>query len=458
MIVEDEKDALNLLAGFLTKEGFEVYTARRGKDAVNLFESEHFDLVLLDIRLPDISGKEVIEKIKSLNPLTPVIVVSALQDVETVVEMLKKGAEDYITKPISLDQLLVKIKGALEKFRRELELRIIEEINTEELLGRDFVFQSKKMQDVLIKALKASKSNAPCLVMGETGTGKTLLARLIHNLSGRKNGPFVDVHLQAIPETLVESELFGYKKGAFTGADKSYEGLIIKANGGTLFLDEIGELKRDLQVKLLKVIEEKKVKPLGDTQEYPVDFRLITATNRDLYSLVKEGYFREDLYYRLNVIEIVIPPLRERREDIPILLNYFLKKYAESEGKDIEGFTKDAMELLLRYPYPGNVRELSNIVERACVMASKSLVDVEDLPETVRNYEKKKMLESAKEVKEGNLFYMVREFEKRLIINALKEANFVKTKAAKKLGISERVLRYKIKALGIEDGEMHSKG
>jgi len=458
LIVEDEKDALNLLAGFLTKEGFEVYTARRGKDAVNLFESEHFDLVLLDIRLPDISGKEVIEKIKSLNPLTPVIVVSALQDVETVVEMLKKGAEDYITKPISLDQLLVKIKGALEKFRRELELRIIEEINTEELLGRDFVFQSKKMQDVLIKALKASKSNAPCLVMGETGTGKTLLARLIHNLSGRKNGPFVDVHLQAIPETLVESELFGYKKGAFTGADKSYEGLIIKANGGTLFLDEIGELKRDLQVKLLKVIEEKKVKPLGDTQEYPVDFRLITATNRDLYSLVKEGYFREDLYYRLNVIEIVIPPLRERREDIPILLNYFLKKYAESEGKDIEGFTKDAMELLLRYPYPGNVRELSNIVERACVMASKSLVDVEDLPETVRNYEKKKMLESAKEVKEGNLFYMVREFEKRLIINALKEANFVKTKAAKKLGISERVLRYKIKALGIEDGEMHSKG
>ncbi len=456
LVVEDDKSAQSLLVNYFKTEGFNALGVESCKEALHFIENFPVDLVLLDIRLPDGNGKDLLRVVKEHNPLIAVIMVSALSDVETVVETLKNGAEDYVVKPINLEVLLDKVKAALQKYEQEIEFKAVEEIENFEITG--FLYKSPKTKEVLVKALKASKSNAPCLLLGETGTGKTLIARSIHRLSRRSNGPFIDVHLQAIPETLLEAELFGYKKGAFTGAEGDYDGLIMRANGGTLFLDEIGELKKDLQVKLLKVLEEKRVRPIGDTREKPVDFRLITATNKNLLSLIKDGFFREDLYYRINIIEIYIPPLRERKEDIPVLVDYFLKRYGEMEGKRIEGISREAMNILMRYPFPGNVRELSNIIERACVMTSNNIIDITDLPESVRDYFSKDVPPLSLNSLGENLFDMVKEFERRIIINALQEENFVKSRAARRLGISERVLRYKMKVLGIDDGKMHSKG
>ncbi len=449
LVVEDEENARKLLLEYLKESGYKVFGCATGEEALQFCRENFVDFVLVDIRLPGVSGIDLIPKLKEINPLIKVIMVTALSDVDLVVRAMSMGASDYVVKPVNLEKLLAKIEEIKPKHIEEVELKAIKDISALRL--PEFVYASDKMKKVLFYVVRAARSNAPCLITGETGTGKTALARIIHSLSSRKNGPFVDVHLQSIPETLIESELFGYEKGAFTGADKSYEGLIVRAQGGTLFLDEIGELKREMQVKLLKVIEEKMVRPVGGTQPKKVDFRLITATNRDIKKEVKQGTFREDLYYRINVIEIAIPPLRERREDIPVLLDYFLKKYSKSEGKEIKGFSKEALKYLLRYDYPGNVRELSNIVERATVMATKNVIDVSDLPEEVV----RSSAAHSKFVSGGvtTLPEVLKEIEKNMILEALKEENFVKLRAAKKLGISERVLRYKMKLYGIEDGK-----
>jgi DNA-binding NtrC family response regulator len=449
LVVEDEENARKLLLEYLKESGYKVFGCAAGEEALQFCRENFVDFVLLDIRLPGVSGIDLIPKLKEINPLIKVIMVTALSDVDLVVRAMSMGASDYVVKPVNLEKLLAKIEEIKPKHIEEVELKAIEDISALHL--PEFVYASDKMKKVLFYVVRAARSNAPCLITGETGTGKTALARIIHSLSSRRNGPFVDVHLQSIPETLIESELFGYEKGAFTGADKSYEGLIVRAQGGTLFLDEIGELKREMQVKLLKVIEEKMVRPVGGTQPKKVDFRLITATNRDIKKEVKQGTFREDLYYRINVIEIAVPPLRDRREDIPVLLDYFLKKYSKSEGKEIKGFSKEALKYLLRYDYPGNVRELSNIVERATVMATKNVIDVSDLPEEVV----RSSAAHSKFVSGGvtTLPEVLKEIEKNMILEALKEENFVKLRAAKKLGISERVLRYKMKLYGIEDGK-----
>ncbi|MEO0238314.1 MAG: sigma-54 dependent transcriptional regulator [candidate division WOR-3 bacterium] len=449
LVVEDEENARKLLLEYLGNNGYKVFGCATGEEALQFCRENFVDFALLDIRLPGVSGIDLIPKLKETNPLIKVIMVTALGDVDLVVRAMSMGASDYVVKPVNLEKLLAKIEEIKPKHIEEVELKAIKDIS--ELHLPEFVYASDKMKKVLYYVVRAARSNAPCLITGETGTGKTALARIIHSLSSRRDGPFVDVHLQSIPETLIESELFGYEKGAFTGADKSYEGLIVRAQGGTLFLDEIGELKREMQVKLLKVIEEKMVRPVGGTQPKKVDFRLITATNRDIKKEVKQGTFREDLYYRINVIEIAVPPLRERREDIPVLLDYFLKKYSKSEGKEIKGFSKEALKYLLRYHYPGNVRELSNIVERATVMATKNVIDVSDLPEEVV----RSSAAHSKFVSGGvtTLPEVLKEIEKNMILEALKEENFVKLRAAKKLGISERVLRYKMKLYGIEDGK-----
>lgn len=453
LLVEDERRTLDLLTEFLKGQGYNVLAAENGKEALSLFSSIPVDGILLDIRLPDASGLELLRSFRKENPLVKVIMVTAVSDVETVVSAMREGAVDYIVKPVDLSALFSKIEKIRKSYELDIEVKVIE--NLKETQIRDFVFASEKMREVLYLVVKASRTSAPCLLTGETGTGKTLIARIIHSLSKRKDGPFVDVHLQAIPETLLEAELFGYEKGAFTGAERSYDGLVVRSCGGTLFLDEIGELKRDLQVKLLKVIEEKELRPVGGTKTRAVDFRLITATNRDLKKEVQDGIFREDLYYRINVIEIEIPPLRERREDIPLLLDYFREKYSKSEGKEIKGFSKEAKELLVRYSYPGNVRELSNIVERACVMSSKNLIEVQDLP----GYLWKANAEHFEAVVSGpdnSLPSIMRNFERKLIEEALKAEGFIKSRAARRLGVSERVLRYKIKVLGIEDGKGNS--
>jgi len=421
LVVEDEENARKLLLEYLKESGYKVFGCATGEEALQFCRESFVDFVLLDIRLPGVSGIDLIPKLKEINPLIKVIMVTALSDVDLVVRAMSMGASDYVVKPVNLEKLLAKIEEIKPKHIEEVELKAIEDISALRL--PEFVYASDKMKKVLFYVVRAARSNAPCLITGETGTGKTALARIIHSLSSRRDGPFVDVHLQSIPETLIESELFGYEKGAFTGADKSYEGLIVRAQGGTLFLDEIGELKREMQVKLLKVIEEKMVRPVGGTQPKKVDFRLITATNRDIKKEIKQGTFREDLYYRINVIEIAVSPLRDRREDIPVLLDYFLKKYSKSEGKEIKGFSKEALKCLLRYDHPGNVRELSNIVEKATVMATKNVIDVSDLPEEV-------VRSSAAHVKfvsggATTLPEVLKEIEKNMILEALKGENFV---------------------------------
>lgn len=449
LIVEDEENARKLLVEYLNSKGFKAFGVATGEEAVKYSKENFVDFALLDIRLPGISGIDLVQKIKEINPLVKIIMVTALSDVDTVVQAMSRGASDYVVKPVNLEVLLSKLEAMKPAHVKEIEIKAIKDISNFHL--PEFVYASEKMKEVLYNVVRAAKSNAPCLIVGETGTGKTAIARIIHTLSSRRNGPFIDVHLQSIPESLVESELFGYEKGAFTGADRSYEGLILRAHGGTLFIDEIGELKREMQVKLLKVIEDKMVRPIGGTQVKKVDFRLITATNRDIKKEVQQGTFREDLYYRINVIEIFVPPLRERKEDIPVLLDYFLRKYSKIEGKEITGFSREALKYLLKYDYPGNIRELSNIVERACVMATKNVIEVKDLPEEV--LKRDSSLELSFSYSQKSLPEIVSEIEKKLILEALREENFVKTRAAKRLGISERVLRYKMKIYGIEDGK-----
>jgi len=405
-----------------------------------------FDVVLIDIRLPDISGIEVLKEIRKINLEIKAIMITAFQDVKLVVESLKGGAFNYLVKPINLEELLINIRKAQENLRLEREVKVLRTIVRSERL-KGIVAESYAMKQVVDIAVRVADSPSSVLITGESGTGKELIARLIHEKSQRKNAPFIAVNLAAIPESLIESELFGYEKGAFTGADREKPGLIERAHGGTIFLDEIGELPLPLQVKLLRIIEEKEIQRLGGLRAKKVDFRLITATNRNLEEMVKAGTFRDDLFYRINVIHIHIPPLRERKEDIPYLLEHFLKIYSAREAKKIKGFTKEAYELLLRYHYPGNVRELENIVERAVVLSQGEYITTEELPLSLR----KEIFPQEQEFLTLN--ERIEAIERSIILEALKKNNWVKTKAARELGISERVLRYKIKKLGIKENK-----
>ncbi len=450
LIVEDEKNQREILQEFLESKGYETEGAESGEEALKKFESEIFDTILLDIKLPDTSGINLLKKFREVNPRIPVIMTTAYSDVDLVIEAMKSGAFHYLVKPINLDELLIVISRAIKHLNLVREIELLKE--EKELLYPDvegIVAESYEMKKVLATALKVAKSCASVLITGETGTGKELIARFIHRYSPRKDKPFIPVNVAAIPETLIESELFGHVKGAFTGAVKDRKGYFQMADGGTIFLDEIGELPLNLQPKLLRVLQEGEFFPVGSSKPVKVDIRVIAATNKNLEEEVKKGNFREDLYYRLNVIHIHIKPLRERREDIPYLLDYFLKKFSQKEGKKIHGFTREAYEALIRYDYPGNVRELENIVERAVVMSQGDLITTDDLP--VHLVSSEFQVESNKNLSLPERLELI---EKSLILEALKENNWVKTRAAKELGISERVLRYRMEKLGIK--EKHS--
>jgi two-component system NtrC family response regulator len=442
LVVDDEPAQLELVGGFLSKRGFEVSLASDGREALKRFSREPFDLVLTDQKMPGLSGLELIEAVRAQNPETPVIVMTAYGTLETAVAAIKAGAADYLTKPLNLEELLHRMHQVRERQRlltenRELRQALEERHRVEGIIG-----ESGRMQEVLSLVRRVSPSEATVLIRGESGTGKELIAKAIHYASRRAAAPLVRVNCAALPENLLESELFGHEKGAFTGAVASRKGRFELAEGGTLFLDEIGDLPLHLQVKLLRVLQEREFERVGSGRPIPADVRVLAATHRDLEALVRAGQFRDDLYYRINVVTIALPPLRERREDIPQLVEHFLAGFAAKNGKAIRGLTREARDALLRYDYPGNVRELENLIERAVVLTRDDVLGLADLPLSLREPE-------PAVAEERGLTAAVEGLERRMIREALARASGVQTAAAERLGISERVLRYKLRKYGL---------
>ena len=442
LVVDDEPAQRELVSGFLARHAFEVTTARDGAEALERFRSEPADLILTDQKMPGLSGLELLAAARAVTPEVAVIVMTAYGTIEDAVAAIKAGATDYLTKPLNLDELLHRIGQVRDRQRllgenRELRAALQERHRVEGVIG-----ESGRMQEVLSLVRRVAASDATVLIRGESGTGKELIAKAIHYASRRAAGPLVRVNCAALPETLLEPELFGHEKGAFTGAQAARRGRFELAHGGSLFLDEIGDLPLHLQVKLLRVLQEREIERVGSSHPIQVDVRLLAATHRDLEALVKAGTFRDDLYYRINVVTLAVPPLRERREDIPLLLDHFLVKFARANGKTIRGFTREARDTLLRYDYPGNVRELENLMERAVVLTRDEVIGLADLPLSVRETEP----ESGEAT---GLPAAVEGLERRMIRDALAYADGVQTRAAEALGISERVLRYKLRKYGL---------
>ena len=451
LVVDDEPGMRTFLEIILRKEGYSVETAADGMKALDNINNNVFDLAILDILMPVMNGIEVLKRIIEKSPETTVIIITAFASHETAIEAMKLGAYDYITKPFKIDEIKLVIKKALDKKGLEREnLRLRKELQTKygfaNIIGRSIGI-SKVFE--LIKRVSELKVNV--LITGESGTGKELVARAVHYSGSRHRGPFIAVNCGAIPEPLVESELFGYRRGAFTGASRNKKGLFEEADGGTIFLDEIVDLPIHLQVKLLRVIEEKTIRPLGSTEPIPVDIRIIAATNKLLEEEIANEKFREDLFYRLNVIKIDLPPLRDRRDDIPPLAIHFVEKYSREMGKDIHGISPKALETLESYHYPGNVRELENIIARCVALETSNVIRQQTLPELMVNM-------GSLNIENGiagnfGLDHLLETFEKRTIDKALTEAQGNKVEAAKLLGITFRSLRYRLAKHGLLDEE-----
>jgi two-component system NtrC family response regulator len=442
LVIDDEPTQLELVGGFLRKQGFEVVAAASGRAAVARFKQEPFDLVLTDQRMPDLSGLDVLDAVRAASPETAVVIMTAYGTIETAVSAVKAGAADYLAKPLNLDELLHRIHQIQDRRRlltenRELRAALAERHRVEGIIG-----ESGAMQEMLSVVRRVAPSDATVLIRGESGTGKELIARALHYASPRAARPLVKVNCAALAESLLEAELFGHEKGAFTGAVTARKGRFELADGGSLFLDEIGDLPPHLQVKLLRVLQEREFERVGSSRPIKVDVRLLAATHRNLEALVREGRFRDDLYYRINVVTIQLPPLRERREDVPMLIDHFLRAFADKNGKSIRGLTREAREALLRYDYPGNVRELENLIERAVVLTRDDVIDLTDLPLTLE-------AQAAEPESGAGLVAAVEGLERRMIREALAKADGIQTRAAELLGIGERVLRYKLKKYGL---------
>ncbi len=438
LIVDDELSVRASLEEWFTEDGFQVVTAESAEDALMKMHSGPYDLILLDIKMPGMDGITLQGKIKEIDPNAMIIIITAYASVDTAVKALKQGAFDYITKPFDPDDLSNLVNNALkQKHLSDENQRLREKIS--ELSDVDeIIAESDEMKRVLEMVYTVAETDSTVLIRGESGTGKELIARAIHSHSKRRYFPIVAVNCGAIPETLLESELFGHEKGAFTGAQYRRKGKIELANGGTLFLDEIGDISPKMQVDILRVLETKRFTRLGGNEEIYVDFRLVCATNKNLEKLLEEEKFREDLYYRINVFTIFIPPLRERRADIIPLAKFFIRKYARSMGKPEKKISPEVEELLLRYPWPGNVRELENAIERAMVVGKKPEITLEDLPLMVNNHKQ-----------ENQLVYSLMELEKTHIQKVLKETGGNVTRAASLLGIDRVTLYNKMKKYGI---------
>jgi two-component system response regulator PilR (NtrC family) len=451
LVVDDEISMREFLGILLEREGYRVDLADSGDGALSLLESATYDLVVSDIKMPGLDGLGLLTRIKELSPDTVVLMVTAFSAAEQAVEAMKLGAYDYIAKPFNVDEIKIIVRNALDRrslARENLRLR-------EEVKGRysfsGLIGKSKKMRDVYTLIEKVAGSTANVLIFGESGTGKELAAKAIHYNSPRSNGPFLAVNCGAIPETLMESELFGHKKGAFTGAVADRPGLFEQASGGTLFLDEIGEIPLQLQAKLLRVIQEREFRRVGGVESIKADIRLVAASNRDLAEEVKEGHFREDLFYRLNVVQVKMPSLRERVEDIPLLIECFLKKFA-GEAASRSEIEPSVLRTLMAYPFPGNVRELENLVER-CVVLGRGRIDMDCLPPQVIDYRNAAPRgEDFQIPAEGmNLEEFLDGIEKRLLLQALDRCGGVKKRAAELLGLSFRSIRYRLAKFGMDE-------
>ena len=446
LLVEDEPKMLRLLELSLAEEGFSTLSAPDAEAGLRLLRAEKVDLVVTDMKLPGMGGLEFLQSVKRLNAAIPVVVMTAYGTVETAVEAMKAGAGDYVLKPFSLDEMKLVIRKELDTHHLREENRSLREALGRKYEYPEIVARSAKMQEVLARVERVAQTSSTVLIGGESGVGKDLIARLIHQRSRRSSGPFIKINSTAIPENLLESELFGYEKGAFTGASSSKPGKFELADGGTLFLDEIGDVPPPIQVKLLRVLEEREFERLGGTRTLKVDVRLVAATNRDLRAALEEGTFREDLFYRLNVVPIDIPPLREHKEDIPELAEHFLKKYAQEFSKPALGIAPAALKTLMAFHWPGNIREMENILERATALATGTTLEAADI-----------QLDPAatKDPAASDGFLppgkSLEQWEDEMIREAMRRAGGNKSQAARLLGLSRNALRYRLTRLGVPD-------
>jgi two-component system response regulator HydG len=447
LVVDDDLAHRTMLKTLLSGWGYAVAEAEDGSAAITRVHEKPFDLILMDVRMVKISGLEALAEIKKFNPAIPVMIMTAYASVETAVEALKKGAYDYLTKPLDFDELRLAMERAMEHSQLKEENRLLRERLSNRFDRRNLIGRSQAMTSLLETVAQVAPSEATVLITGESGTGKEMIAGAIHFNSFRKEGPFVKINCAAITETLLESELFGHEKGAFTGADRRKEGKFRQADDGSLFLDEVSEMSLAMQVKLLRVLQEREITRVGGNEVIKVNARIIAATNRNLLQDIAVGRFREDLYYRLNVVTLPLPPLRERREDIPLLAQHFLTRFAEMNHKTIKGFTPQAMDRLLKYAWPGNVRELMNAVERGVVLSRSEYLDETELPWILSGDGPVEPLQAAPPVLSGEA--SLGELEKATILKTLETVEGNKSEAARRLGITRRTLHQKLKKWGM---------
>ncbi|MEE3258336.1 MAG: sigma-54 dependent transcriptional regulator [Candidatus Latescibacterota bacterium] len=447
LVIDDEEAQREAVGGYLRKRGFVVLQADNGQQGVELLGAQTIDLVITDLRMPELDGMGVLQAARETNPAIGVVLVTAFGTIDGAVDAIQEGAFHYLEKPIDLDELDQVVDRALERHHLVSENEILRQRIGGRVEFGGIIARDPAMEEALNIVARAAPSRATVLVRGESGTGKELVARAVHEASPRAPKPFVAVNCAVFSKGLIESELFGHEKGAFTGADERRVGRFEQAHGGTLFIDELAEIPAEVQVKLLRVLQERKVERVGSGVELEIDVRLIGATHRNLEELVAAGEFREDLFYRLNVISVQLPPLRQRKRDIPVLVEHFLARYAEENAKVVREVSKEAMDLLMRYGYPGNVRELQNIIERAVVMTRGEVVLRTELPPEVQELQGT----AAPVAPSGaTLSAQVEELEKRAIVEALDQADGIQSRAAGILGLTERNLRYKLKKYGLK--------
>lgn len=447
LIIDDEKNIREGLSASLEMEGYNTVLAENGKEGLELFAKGDIDLVITDLRMPQVTGEEVLEKIISGSPGIPVIVLTGHGSIDTAVEAMRKGAYDFLTKPLNLDRLTLIVKRALQGRELTLQHRLLQE-ELQELQGKkvfeSIIGKSSQMQKVFDMIKRVSDSKASVLITGESGVGKELIANAIHNLSSRKDKPMIRVHCAALTETLLESELFGHEKGAFSGAVARKRGRFELANGGTIFLDEIGEINQNVQIKLLRVLQEKKFERVGGEETIDVDVRVVAATNKNLLEEIKKGNFREDLYYRLNVVHIEVPPLRERKEDIPLLVAEFIKTYAKENSKEIEGLDNKTRSILYNFDWPGNIRQLKNCIESAVVMCQGKIITVDDLPPGIVSSNENETIKIP-------LGIPMEEAEKIIITENLAYFKGNKSKTADVLQIGRKTLHRKLEDMALQN-------
>jgi two-component system response regulator HydG len=449
LIVDDDSTHRTMLRTLIGGWGYDVVEADDGSTAIETVQKHPFDLVLMDVRMLKVSGLEALEEIKAFNPAIPVTIMTAYSSVETAVEALKKGAYDYLTKPLDFDKLRLTIERAMEHTRLKEENRILKENLGKHFDMQNIVGRSPAMMRLMETVAHVAPSEATVMITGSSGTGKELIAGMIHFNSPRKEGPFIKINCAAITETLLESELFGHEKGSFTGADRRKEGRFYQAHQGSLFLDEVSEMPLTMQVKLLRVLQERELTRVGGEEVIKMDVRVIAATNRDLVDLKRKGLFREDLYYRLNVVSLEIPPLSERKDDIPLLARHFLKMFSEKNNKEIKGFTPRAMDRLIRHDWPGNVRELMNAVERGVVLTRTEYLDEQDFAIMQNGSQPFAEAVPVFDGKENSL--SLEAVEKAAVLRMLEAANGNKSQAARRLGITRKTLHKKLKKYGVMD-------